>query len=54
MALVDEYDKPILDNITGAATARGIRARGEPIHLIGVEFSQAERGVVGFEVERLD
>ncbi len=29
------------------------RARGEPIHLIGVEFSQAERGVVGFEVERL-
>ena len=27
------------------------RARGEPIHLIGVEFSREERSVVGFEVE---
>lgn len=26
-------------------------ARGEPIHLVGVEFSKAERNVVGFEVE---
>ena len=28
------------------------RARGEPIHLIGVEFSKAQRSVVGFAVER--
>ncbi|MCF8167377.1 MAG: ATP-binding protein [Rhodoferax sp.] len=29
------------------------RARGEPIHLIGVEFSKESRSVVGFEVETL-
>ena len=29
------------------------RARGEPIHLIGVEFSKASRNIVGFEVETL-
>ncbi|ACB34600.1 protein of unknown function DUF1703 [Leptothrix cholodnii SP-6] len=29
------------------------RARGEPIHLIGVEFSKADRNIVGFEVETL-
>jgi hypothetical protein len=29
------------------------RARGEPIHLIGVEFSRDSRNVVGFEVETL-
>ena len=27
------------------------RARGEPIHLIGVEFSKDSRNIVGFEVE---
>ena len=27
------------------------RGRGEPIHLIAVEFSANERNVVGFEVE---
>ena len=27
------------------------RARGEPIHLVAVEFSATERNVVGFEVE---
>lgn len=27
------------------------RARGEPIHLIGVEFSKTDRNLVGFEVE---
>jgi hypothetical protein len=26
------------------------RARGEPIHLIGAEFSKESRSVVGFEV----
>jgi hypothetical protein len=29
------------------------RARGEPIHLIGVEFSRDSRSVVGFAVETL-
>ncbi|MDD2880958.1 MAG: PD-(D/E)XK nuclease domain-containing protein [Rhodoferax sp.] len=29
------------------------RARGEPIHLIGVEFSKASRNIVDFEVETL-
>jgi hypothetical protein len=29
------------------------RDRGEPIHLIGVEFSRAQRNIVGFEVETL-
>jgi hypothetical protein len=29
------------------------QARGEPIHLIGVEFSKANRNIVGFEVETL-
>jgi hypothetical protein len=27
------------------------RAEGQPIHLIGVEFSRDNRSVVGFEVE---
>jgi hypothetical protein len=30
--------------------AEKYRARGEPIHLIGIEFSRATRNVVGFEV----
>ncbi len=29
------------------------QARGEPVHLIGVEFSKASRNIVGFEVETL-
>jgi hypothetical protein len=29
------------------------RAAGQPIHLIGIEFSREQRGVVGFEVETL-
>jgi hypothetical protein len=29
------------------------RARGEPIHLIGIEFSRAQRNLVGFEVETI-
>ena len=29
------------------------RDRGEPIHLIGVEFSRTDRNIVGFEVETL-
>ncbi len=42
-----------LQQIKDRGYADKYRARGEPIHLIGVEFSQAERGVVGFEVEQL-
>ncbi|MDR2366057.1 MAG: ATP-binding protein [Zoogloeaceae bacterium] len=30
------------------------RARNQPIHLIGIEFSRQARNVVGFEVESLD
>ena len=29
------------------------RGRGEPVHLIGVEFSRVDRNIVGFEVETL-
>jgi len=29
------------------------RAAGQPIHLIGIEFSREQRGVIGFEVETL-
>jgi hypothetical protein len=29
------------------------RGRGEPIHLIGVEFSRTDRNIVGFEVQTL-
>ena len=29
------------------------RDRGEPIHLIGVEFSLTDRNIVGFEVQTL-
>jgi hypothetical protein len=30
--------------------AEKYRARGEPIRLIGVEFSKVDRNIVGFEV----
>jgi PAS domain-containing protein len=33
--------------------AEKYRARGEPIHLVGVEFSRATRNVMGFEVQTL-
>ncbi|WP_460508855.1 PD-(D/E)XK nuclease domain-containing protein, partial [Hydrogenophaga soli] len=39
-----------LAQIQAKGYADKYRARGEPIHLIGVEFSKAERNVVGFEV----
>ncbi|MBK6998556.1 MAG: ATP-binding protein [Rhodoferax sp.] len=42
-----------LQQIKDKAYADKYRARGEPIHLIGVEFSRAKRNVVGFEVETL-
>ena len=53
--------KVVADAATGDALqqikARGYadkyRDRGEPVHLIGIEFSRAERNVVGFAVETL-
>lgn len=41
-----------LQQIRDRGYAEKYRSRGEPIHLIGVEFSRESRSVVGFEVER--
>jgi len=40
-----------LEQIKARGYAERYRASGEPIHLIGVEFSRERRSVVGFEVE---
>ena len=40
-----------LQQIKDRGYADKYRARGEPIHLIGVEFSKDSRNIVGFEVE---
>ncbi len=40
-----------LQQIRDRGYADKYRARNEPIHLIGVEFSREQRSVVGFEVE---
>lgn len=42
-----------LQQLKDMAYADKYRSRGEPIHLIGVEFSKASRNIVGFEVETL-
>ena len=42
-----------LQQIKDKGYADKYRARDEPIHLIGVEFSKASRNIVGFEVETL-
>ena len=42
-----------LQQIKDKGYADKYRARGEPIHLIGVEFSKASRNIVGFEIETL-
>ena len=42
-----------MQQIKGRGYADKYRARGEPIHLIGVEFSREQRSVVAFEVETL-
>ena len=42
-----------LQQIKDKGYADKYKARGEPIHLIGVEFSRAERNIVGFGVETL-
>ncbi len=42
-----------LQQLKDMAYADKYRSRGEPIHLIGIEFSKASRNIVGFEVETL-
>ena len=42
-----------LAQIKAQGYADKYRDRGEPVHLIGVEFSRAARNLVGFEVETL-
>jgi hypothetical protein len=42
-----------LQQIKQRGYAERYRHRGEPIHLVGVEFSRDKRAVVGFEVETL-
>ena len=42
-----------LQQIKDKGYADKYRARGEPIHLIGVEFSKVSRNIVGFEVETI-
>ena len=41
-----------LQQIQDKGYADKYRARGEPMHLIGVEFSKLQRNIVGFEVAR--
>ena len=43
-----------LQQLKDQAYADKYRARGEPIHLVGVEFSKEQRSVVGFAVETLN
>jgi hypothetical protein len=42
-----------LQQIRDRGYADKYRGRGEPIHLVGVEFSRDSRNIVGFEVETL-
>ncbi|MEY8879239.1 MAG: ATP-binding protein [Leptothrix sp. (in: b-proteobacteria)] len=42
-----------LQQIKDRGYADKYRSRGEPIHLIGVEFSKTDRNIVGFEVETI-
>ncbi len=42
-----------LQQIKDMGYADKYRSRGEPIHLVGVEFSKTSRNVVGFEAETL-
>jgi hypothetical protein len=42
-----------LQQIKERGYADKYRGQGQPIHLIGVEFSREQRTVVGFEVETL-
>jgi len=41
-----------IEQLQAKGYAEKYRHHGEPIHLIGVEFSRQERNIVGFDVER--
>ena len=42
-----------LQQIKDKGYADKYQSRGEPIHLIGVEFSKESRNIVGFDMETL-
>jgi hypothetical protein len=42
-----------LQQIKDRGYAEKYRAAGEPIHLIGIDFSRAQRDLVGFALEHL-
>ncbi len=42
-----------LEQIKAKGYAAPHRGSGQPVHLLGVEFSRQERKLVGFEVETL-
>jgi len=48
-----EPEGKALQQIITAGYANKHKASGQPIHLIGIEFSKASRSVVGFEVQTL-
>ena len=47
-------DRRALQQINDKGYADRYRASALPLHLIGVEFSQVRRSVVGFELQTLD
>jgi hypothetical protein len=48
-----EPDGKAMDQLLSRNYAQKYRDRGEPIHLIGVEFSREKRNLVGFEVRSI-
>ena len=46
-----QSDGGALEQIKRNNYADKYRARGEPLHLIGVAFGKTSRNIVGFEVE---
>jgi PD-(D/E)XK nuclease superfamily len=40
-----------LEQLKSKGYAEKYRRYGEPIHLVGVEFSRESRNIVGFEIE---
>ncbi len=46
-------DPAALQQIKDKGYAQKYLGRGEPVHLIGVEFSKASRNIVRFEVQTL-
>ena len=49
----DSPEGRALEQIKTKRYAKKYRAPGQPIHLIGIEFSRQTRTVTGFEVDRL-